>query len=132
VLAGGHRALFAHLVPFVRARFGALAGFETHNLGHLLARFREWGVQPDLVIGPMNPLGFMMKPTPGQLLAEVRASGAAVLAKEISAGGVVGLEEGAAFARSHGAAGVVVDLVDVGTDGSALRAVTGAALAAKE
>jgi hypothetical protein len=113
VLAGGHRALFAHLVPFIRARFGALAGFETHNLGHLLRRLREWGVQPDLVVGPVNPLGFMMKPTPGQVLAEIRASGVPVFAKEVSAGGVVDLGQGAGFAREHGAHGVVVDLVDL-------------------
>jgi hypothetical protein len=129
VLAGGHRALFAHLVPFIRARFGALAGFETHNLGHLLRRLREWGVQPDLVVGPLNPLGFMMKPAPGQVLAEMRATGVPVLAKEIAAGGVVGLVEGASFARSHGARGVVVDLVDVGDESAArgsLAAVAGA------
>jgi hypothetical protein len=122
VLAGGHRALFAHLVPFIRARFGAMAGFETHNLGHLLARLREWGVQPDLVVGPLNSLGFMMKPTPGQVLAEIRAAGVPVLAKEIAGGGAVSLEEGARFARAHGARGLVVDLVDVGVEVGALRA----------
>jgi hypothetical protein len=121
LLAGGHRALFAHLVPFVRARFGAMAGFETRNLGHLLARLREWGVQPDLVVGPLNPLGFMMKPTPGQVLAELRAADVPVVAKEIAAGGAVGLEEGARFARAHGARGVVVDLVDVGEEAGVLR-----------
>jgi hypothetical protein len=113
LLAGGHRALFAHLVPFIRARFAVMAGFETRNLGHLLARLREWGVQPDLVVGPLNPLGFMMKPTPGQVLAELRATDVPVLAKEIAGGGAVSLEEGARFARAHGARGLVVDLADL-------------------
>jgi len=136
VLGGGHRFLFAHLVPFIRQRFGAMAGFETHNLGHLLARLREWGVQPDLVIGPLNPLGFMMKPSPGEVLAELDATGLPVLAKEITAGGTVSLEDGARFARSHGTQGVVVDLVDLADDGASLRALAdpvgkGAASAAR-
>jgi hypothetical protein len=72
-LAGRHRAFFEHYCRFVRGRFGA-AGFETHNLGHLLARFREWGVRPDLVVGPVNPRGLLMKPDPEALLAELRAT----------------------------------------------------------
>ena len=127
VLGGGHRFLFAHLVPFVRQRFGAMAAFETHNLGHLLRRLREWGVQPDFVIGPLNPLGFMMKPSPGELLAEQKATAVPVLAKEVTAGGTVGLEDGARFALAHGAQGVVADLMDVAGRDDALRALAAVA-----
>jgi hypothetical protein len=112
-LAGGHRHLFEHLVAFVRRRFGVRAGFETHNLGHLLARFRVWGIAPDLVVGPVNPAGFMMKPDPIATLAELGAARFPVLAKELRAGGAHTLESGAAFARRHGATGVVADLVDL-------------------
>jgi len=111
-LAGRHRAFFEHYCAFVRGRFGA-AGFETHNLGHLLRRFREWGVQPDLVVGPVNPRGLLMKPDPEALLAELRAARVPVLAKEVRAGGTVPLLEGARFALDHGAHGVVADLVDL-------------------
>jgi hypothetical protein len=110
-LAGRHRAFFEHYCAFVRGRFGA-AGFETHNLGHLLPRLREWDVRPDFVVGPVNPRGLLMKPDAKTLLAELHATTVPVLAKEVRAAGTVPLLEGARFAREHGAYGVVADLVD--------------------
>jgi hypothetical protein len=112
-LAGRHRAFFEHYTTFVRARFGAAAGFETHNLGHLLVRLREWGVAPDLIVGPVNPRGLLMKPSPDELLAALRTSQVPVLAKEVRAAGTVPLLEGARYALDHGAHGVVADLVDL-------------------
>jgi hypothetical protein len=120
-LAGGHRAFFEHYCRFVRGRFGA-AGFETHNLGHLLRRLREWGVRPDLVVGPVNSRGLMMKPDAETVLAELRAAQVPVLAKEVRAGGTVALLEGARFALDHGAHGVVADLVDLEDLTAELRA----------
>ena len=112
-LAGRHRSFFEHYGRFVRGRFGAAAGFETHNLGHLLTRLREWGITPDLVVGPINPRGLLMKPSPDELLEALRASKVPVLAKEVRAAGTVPLIEGARFALDHGAQGVVADLVDL-------------------
>lgn len=112
-LAGGHRRFFDHYVRFVRSRFRVRAGFETHNLGSLLARLREWAIAPDVVIGPVNPRGLQMKPTPEQTLAELRAASFPVIAKELRAGGAAGLEDGARFARASGASGVIADLVDL-------------------
>jgi len=112
-LAGGHRRFFEHYVRFVRARFRTRAGFETHNLGTLLRRLGEWGVAPDLVIGPVNPRGLQMKPTPEETLAELARASFPVIAKELRAGGVASLEEGARFARASGASGVVADLIDL-------------------
>ena len=120
-LAGGHRAFFEHCCRFVRGRFGA-AGFETHNLGHLLRRLREWGVRPDLVVGPVNSRGLMMKPDAETVLAELRAAQVPVLAKEVRAAGTVALLEGARFALDHGAHGVVADLVDLEDLTTELRA----------
>jgi hypothetical protein len=121
-LAGRHRAFFEHYGRFVRGRFGAAAGFETHNLGHLLARLREWGITPDLVVGPINPRGLLMKPSPDELLEALRASKAPVLAKEVRAAGTVPLIEGARFALDQGAHGVVADLVDLEDLNAELRA----------
>ena len=121
-LAGRHRAFFEHYGAFVRGRFGAAAGFETHNLGHLLTRLREWGITPDLVVGPINPLGLLMKPSPDELLEALRASKVPVLAKEVRAAGAVPLVEGARYALDHGAHGVVADLVDLEDLTAELRA----------
>ena len=109
----------------MRRRFGGFAAFETHNLGHLLSALREWDVRPDFVIGPVNPRGLLMKPTPADVVAEIRRSKVPVLAKELRAGGAVTLAEGAAFARASGAHGLVPDFVDVEDLGSELRALRG-------
>ena len=124
-LAGRHRRFFSHVVEFVRARYGVRAGFETHNLGHLLGALREWNVTPDVVIGPLNPRGFMMKPDPARTLRELSATSIPVIAKELTAGGAVPLPEGAAWARGHGAAGLAVDLADLDPDLGGLTGLRG-------
>lgn len=121
-LAGNHRRFFAHVVDFVRSRYGVRAGFETHNLGHLLRALREWKVAPDLVVGPLNPRGFMMKPDPESTLRELGASRIPVIGKELTAGGAVPLAEGAAWARAQGAAGIAADLADLDPDLNGLAA----------
>lgn len=120
-LAGRHRAFFKNYCRFVRGRFGA-AGFETHNLGFLLQQLHEWGVRPDLVVGPVNPRGLLMKPNAEELLAALRVTEIPVLAKEVRAAGTVPLVEGARFALAHGARGVVADLVDLDDLTAELRA----------
>jgi hypothetical protein len=112
-LAGKHRRFFTRVVKFIHGRFRATAAFETHNLGHLLAALREWEVRPDFVIGPVNPRGLMMKPTPEDVRAELSKSEIPVLAKELRAGGTVPLLEGGRYALAAGAKGLVPDLADV-------------------
>ncbi len=112
-LAGKHRAFFEQTVRFVHRRFRSSVAFQTHNLGHLLAALGEWGVRPDFVVGPVNPRGLMMKPTPQAVEAELARTEIAVLAKELRAGGAVPLIEGARYALAKGAKGLVPDLVDV-------------------
>ena len=121
-LAGRHRRFFAHVVEFVRSRYAVRAGFETHNLGHLLGALREWKIEPDVVIGPMNPKGFMMKPDPERTQRELAVTKIPVIAKELTAGGAVPLATGAAWARAHGARGVAVDLADLDADLAGLAA----------
>ena len=124
-LAGKHKAFFAHVSKFIRARFNAQAAFETHNLGHLLRALREWEVRPDFVIGPVNPRGLLMKPSQAEVLAELKRATVPVLAKELRAGGTVSLAEGAQFARQNGAYGLVPDLIDLDDLPSELRALRG-------
>jgi hypothetical protein len=117
LLAAGHVDCLAHLVIFLRRQIGTQAGFETLNLGHLLPRLATWGIAPDFVIGPLNPRGLHMKPSAAAVLEAVRLSPTPVLAGEVSAGGTVPLADGIAHARSHGAAGVVLTLDELGADG---------------
>jgi hypothetical protein len=120
-LAGRHRRFFERYGRFVRSRFGVAAGLETHNLGHLLRALREWSLDVDLVVGPVNSTGVRMKPTPAELLDELRQSRVPVLAKELRGGGSVPLIEGARYAMRHGVHGVVADLVDLEDLGGELR-----------
>jgi len=113
MMAAGHRTGLAHVVRFIRRRLGAQAALETLNLGHLLPRLDAWGVAPDFVIGPVNPRGFRMKPSPESVVAALRASPTPVVASEVTAGGTVPLAAGLEHARSVGAAGVVVTLDDL-------------------
>jgi hypothetical protein len=132
-LAGRHRRFFESYTRFVHSRFGGLAGLETRNLGHLLAALREWGVEVDLVVGPVNSAGVLMKPTRDEVLAELARATVPVLAKELRGGGATSLIEGAQFARAHGAYGLVADLVDLedlGAELRALRALDGAGASA--
>lgn len=120
-LATGHKRFFERALAFARERFHGIAGFETLNLGTLLARLSDWGLEPDFVIGPVNSRGLAMKPDAAAALAELASSRVPVLACEIRAGGVVPLAEGAAFARAHGAHGLVADLVDLDDVSGELR-----------
>ena len=118
LLAAGHDDCLAYIVRFLRRQVKTRAGFETLNLGHLLARLAARGLVPDFVLGPVNPCGFRMKPSADAVLAAIRRSAAPVLATEVSAGGALALADGVAYARAHGAAGVVVTLDEASGQGS--------------
>lgn len=111
-LAANQPRIFERLLKLGRPRFG-LVGFETRNLGHLLSRLQPWGMAPDFVMGAVNPRGVGMLPDPARVLAELEASKVPVIACELRAGGMVPLEEGAAYARHKGAWGLCAELVDL-------------------
>src|SRR5262249_12703518 len=111
-----------HVVQFVRRSIGVEAGLETLNLGHLLTRLAAWKIAPDFVIGPLNPAGFRMKPSPGAVLDAVRRAPVRVLASDVTAGGSVALASAIAHARAHGAAGVVATLDELVAAGESTAA----------
>ena len=114
-LAANQPKFVERVVRFARQRRW-LVGFETRNLGHLLSRLAGWNLatwSPDFVIGPVNPRGVGMMPDAERVLREIRASQVKVIASELRAGGLVPLEEGAAYARRHGAWGVCPELVEM-------------------
>jgi hypothetical protein len=128
-LAAGNARFFDRMLRFARARFGGVAGFESNNLGALLGALGRWGIAPDFVMGAYNPAGYAMKPTPAAVEAAVRESGIPVLAGELRAGGTRSLDEGAAWAREHGAHGIAPDLVEIDDVAAELRALVAAATA---
>ena len=114
-VAANQPRFFERVVRFAHQRRW-LVGFETRNLGHLLARFASWNAPyaaPDFVIGPVNPRGVGMTPNAERTLHELRTSKLKVIACELRAGGLVALDEGAAYARRHGAWGVCPELVEM-------------------
>lgn len=113
LLATGHGECLRHTMTFLRTRTGLAAGFETLNLGHLLHRLRRWNVAADFVVGPFNARGFRMKPSRRRVRAAVEQAATPLLATEVSAGRTLRPVRGAAWARAHGAAGVVLTLDDL-------------------
>ncbi|MEQ1831652.1 MAG: hypothetical protein ABL977_01270 [Candidatus Eisenbacteria bacterium] len=111
-LAANQPKFFERLLKVAHSKFG-LVGFETRNLGHLLSRLGPWGVAPDFVMGPVNPRGVGMMPDQARVLAEIEASPVKVIGCELRAGGMVALDEGAAYARQRGCWGVLAELVDL-------------------
>jgi hypothetical protein len=123
-LAAGNARFFERIQRWARFRFGGLAGFETDNLGLLLTALRSWGIEPDFVVGAVNPCGFAMKPSPDDVLDAMARSGIPVIATELRAGGTVSLAEGAEFARAQGVHGLAPDLVEMDDVAAELRALT--------
>jgi hypothetical protein len=123
-LASGHAKFFERLLRFGRARFGRVAGFESNNLALLVDRLAEWGIEPDFVIGAVNPRGVAMKPDSATVRAAIRRTPIPVIASELRAGGTVSLDEGARFARECGARGLLPELVDLDDVASELRALS--------
>jgi len=122
-LAAGQARFFERMTKFGRARFGGVAGFETHNLAVLLARLHEWGIEPDFVIGAINPRGFRMFPDPASVLAVMKPPSIPVIATELRAGGTIPLASGARYAREQGAWGLLPELVDLDDVAGELRAI---------
>jgi len=120
-LAAGNARALERLLRWGRARFGGLAGFETRNLGTLLVRLHEWGLEPDFTIGAVNPRGFTMRPDPAHVLAALKRPGIPVIAVELRAGGTVPLEEGARFAVEQGAWGLCPELIELDDVAGELR-----------
>src|SRR5207247_2279376 len=121
-LAAGNRKMFQSYTHYVTRQLRVAAGFETRNLGTLLAQLREWQIAPDFVTGPINPSGLLMKPSPEELLAEVRRGQIPVVARELCAGGVDPLDAAGAYALEQGAYGLAPELTEMDDVGSELKA----------
>jgi hypothetical protein len=111
-LCGADPRVIERLGRFASQR-GWLLGLETRHLGHLLPALARWGVAPDFVLGPVNPRGVGMFPDAATTRAAIAGSGVNVVATEVRAAGLVPLAEGVAHARSTGAWGSCVELVDL-------------------
>ena len=117
--------VFERLIKAGRLKTGRV-GFETYNLGHLLDAFVAWGFAPDFVMGAVNPKGVGMLPSPEHVLERIRSASVPVIATELRAGGMLTLEEGAAWARSKGVWGLCAELVDLDDVPKEIRALVAA------
>ncbi|WP_026380414.1 hypothetical protein [Afifella pfennigii] len=64
-LAFGMPQVFEFYLEEIRKSYSAQGGFATKNLPFLLARFREWGLPPPLVMTHFNKCGYHMNPDRG-------------------------------------------------------------------
>lgn len=119
-LAAQNPRLLERLLRHGRARFG-VTGFETRNPGWLLARLHDWGVEPDFVMAPIDPLGTAMTPDAAFTLAQLSRAGLRVIASELRGGGPSALLDGAGFALERGAWGLCADLVELSDLSGELR-----------
>ena len=94
-------------VRFARRR-SAEAWLETRNLGHLLGRLREWRIEVDGILTPLNPRGYGMKPHVRACVDEIGRTRVRIWARDVTADGTVSEAEGYAFASALGTAAVVV------------------------
>lgn len=82
-LALGNRALFELYVQVMRKRFGAEPGLATNNLGWLLPQLEEWQLEIPFLLTPVNPSGFLMKPSKSVCEALLRATPSVVIADKV-------------------------------------------------
>jgi hypothetical protein len=107
-LAADNGPFFRSFCRHVQKKLHVEPWLETWNAGHLLRRIREWGIPVAGVVTPLNPRGYMMRPTLETCLDEMRSTNVAIWARDITADGAVGFDEGVAFAESLGVKAVVI------------------------
>lgn len=84
-LALDNRALFELYLRVMRRRFGAEPGLATNNLGWLLPKLRDWRLEAPFLLTPVNPEGFLMKPSKAVCEAFLRSSSPRVIADSVDA-----------------------------------------------
>jgi len=93
----------------VQKRFGIKAGLITLNLPLLIDHLDGWGLNPSMVMSPINPYGFDMNPSQAAVEECIRGSRFHVLAMNVLGGGSVTLPEAAKYIRGlSGVEGVVI------------------------
>ncbi len=84
-LAFGNRALFELYLKVMRKRFGAEPGLATNNLGWLLPKLEEWRLEVPFLLTPINPDGFLMKPSKAACEALLQSAHQRVIADKVDA-----------------------------------------------
>ncbi len=80
ILAMGNSAFFEQYAKMLRARFGVEPGVCSNNFGTLANSFHRWGTPLSLVMTPVNEEGWLMKPTPEAVRAQLNNSEWTILA----------------------------------------------------
>ena len=93
----------------VQKRFGVKAGLITLNLPLLAEHLKGWGLEPSMIMSPINPYGFDMNPSREVVEKCVRDSKFHTLAMNVMGGGSVTLPEAANYINGlDGVEGVVI------------------------
>lgn len=82
-----------------RRRFGVKAGLITLNLPLLDGHLGEWGLEPGMIMSPINPYGYDMNPSKESVEDCIRRSRTRLLAMNVLGGGSVTLEEASAYIK---------------------------------
>ncbi|HOO04865.1 MAG TPA: hypothetical protein PLJ11_09105, partial [Methanomassiliicoccales archaeon] len=100
---------FAGYFDRVQRRFGVKAGLITLNLPLLSSHLNQWGLEPSVIMSPMNPYGFDMNPSQEVVEEYVRGKKVRTLAMNVLGGGSVPLSEAATYIKGLGGVeGVVI------------------------
>ena len=84
-LAFGNRALFELYVRVMRSRFNSEPGLATNNLGWLLPKLKEWNLTIPFLLTPVNPSGFLMKPSQAECEALLASTSSTIIADKVDA-----------------------------------------------
>jgi hypothetical protein len=80
-------------------RFGVKAGLITLNLPLLANHLDEWGLEPSMIMSPINPYGFDMNPSKEAVEEFIQSTKHKLLAMNVLGGGSVPLSEASRYLR---------------------------------
>jgi len=116
-LTFGNRGLFQLYFKTMRSRFGVEPGLATNNLGWLLPKLKEWGLEPSVILTPFNTTGFLMKPTQAACEALLASTSCAVIADHVD----VSEESMGQYLRKHNIRGAIIEFRDDATLATRIR-----------
>lgn len=108
-LALDNPRVVAGFLDLVRGAYRRTAGVATANYAVLVERLAAWGFQPDVVVAPFNPKGYLMHPSRDACERALKESDLEVVATHTEVAGTVPREEALAYLQGLGIRRAVVE-----------------------